>query len=93
MAAEPFARLILTGVPEVELAVKEIVLKSFNGSVVGRLATEIVWLDLFIFKVVETTAALKLLSAGKFADIITEPTLFIEIVLPEIDAIFESLEQ
>ena len=92
MAAEPFARLILTGVPEVELAVKEIVLKSFNGSVVGRLATEIVWLDLFIFKVVETTAALKLLSSGKFADIITEPTLFIEIVLPEIDAIFELLE-
>ena len=67
-------------------------LKSFNGSVVGRLPIEIVWLDLFIFNVVETTAALKLLSAGRFADIITEPAWFIEIVLPEIDAIFELLE-
>ena len=92
VAADPFARLIFTGVPEVELDNNEIVLKSFNGSVVGRLPIEIVWLDLLIFKVVETTAALKLLSAGKVADIITEPAWFIEIVLPVTDAIFELLE-
>ena len=70
----------------------EIELKSLSGRVVGRLPIEIDWLALLIFKVAETTEALKLLSEGKLAFITTEPACFIEIVLPEIDAIFESLE-